>query len=377
MLTILISYFNKIILMKKLIVFLLITLCITSCKTNSDEIVIGAILPLTGDAASYGISAREGYELAIHEINMQNPDKKIIIKFEDSKASAKEAVSAYLKLKNIDNPPIIFGLLSSPEVLSVSPIAEKDKTIIFSSGASSPLISSAGEYVFRNVPSDLLEATLMAETAIGKLNLKKIAIIYINSDYGIGAQSKFKQRYEELGGQIIAEESFIANQTDFKTNLLKIKNSNPDGIYFIGYKELGRMVKQAKELNIKAQYLSNALFEDPEILEISGNAAEGLIFTTFYFDPESDDQRTKSFVQNYKDKYGKLPDGFAVAAYDAIHVVFNALENNVISSETIRSSLYLLSSFDGLLGDFSFDSNGDVILPVKLKTISNNKFVNF
>lgn len=363
--------------MKKLIVFLLITLCITSCKTNSDEIVIGAILPLTGDAASYGISAREGYELAIHEINMQNPDKKIIIKFEDSKASAKEAVSAYLKLKNIDNPPIIFGLLSSPEVLSVSPIAEKDKTIIFSSGASSPLISSAGEYVFRNVPSDLLEATLMAETAIGKLNLKKIAIIYINSDYGIGAQSKFKQRYEELGGQIIAEESFIANQTDFKTNLLKIKNSNPDGIYFIGYKELGRMVKQAKELNIKAQYLSNALFEDPEILEISGNAAEGLIFTTFYFDPESDDQRTKSFVQNYKDKYGKLPDGFAVAAYDAIHVVFNALEDNVISSETIRSSLYLLSSFDGLLGDFSFDSNGDVILPVKLKTISNNKFVNF
>ena len=377
MLTILISYLNKIKFMKKLIVFLLFALSITSCETNSDEIVIGAILPLTGDAASYGISAKEGYELAIQEINLQNPGKKIIIKFEDSKASAKEAVSAYLKLKNIDNPPIIFGLLSSPEVLSVSPIAEKDKTIIFSSGASSPLISYAGDYIFRNVPSDLLEATLMAETAIGKLGLKKIAIIYINSDYGIGAQSKFKQRFEELGGQIIAEESFTANQTDFRTNLLKVKNSNPDGIYFIGYKELGRMVKQAKELNIKAQYLSNALFEDPEILEISGNASEGLIFTTFYFDPESDDQRTSSFVQNYKDKYGKLPDGFAVAAYDAIHVVFNALEGNAISSESIRSSLYFLSSFDGLLGNFNFDSNGDVILPVKLKTVSNNKFVNF
>lgn len=363
--------------MKKYIIILIFALCISSCRTNSNETIIGAILPLTGDAASYGISAKEGYELAIKEINSIRPERKVVLRIEDSKAMPKEAVNAYMKLKSTDNPPIIFGLLSSPEVLSVAPIAEKDKTIIFSSGASSPLISSAGDYIFRNVPSDLLEASLMAETAIKKLGLKKVAILYINSDYGIGAQTKYKQKYEELGGKIVAEESFTANQTDFKTNLLKIKNSNPDGIYFIGYKELGRMVKQAKELNIKAQYLSNALFEDPEILDIAGKSADGLIFTTFYFDPGSSDERTKNFVNQYKKQYGKIPDGFAVAAYDAVHVVFNAIGDNNVTSESIKSNLYAISVFKGLLGDFKFDSFGDVILPVKLKTVINHKFVNY
>lgn len=363
--------------MKKFIIIALFALSIYSCSTNNNDIIIGAILPLTGDAAAYGTSAKEGYELAIKEINSTNPKRNIVLKIEDSQALPKDAVNAYMKLKSTNNPPIIFGLLSSPEVLSVAPIAEKDKTVIFSSGASSPLISASGDYVFRNVPSDLLEASLMAETAINRLNLKKIAIIYINSDYGIGALAKYKQRYKELGGQIVAEVSFTANQTDFKTNLLKIKNSRPDGIYFIGYKELGRMVKQARELNIDAQYLSNALFEDPEILEIAGKAADGLIFTTFYFDPESTEERTSNFVRNYRKLYGKTPDGFAVAAYDAVHVVFKAVGEQNLTPDIIKSSLYGLEVFNGLLGAFKFDSNGDVILPVKLKTVINKKFVNY
>ncbi|MCD4794493.1 MAG: ABC transporter substrate-binding protein [Bacteroidales bacterium] len=363
--------------MRKYILFILAALLFFSCDTSNDEIVIGAILPLTGDAASYGISAKEGYELAIQEVNSNYPDRTILLKFEDSKALPKEAVNAYLKLKSTFAPSIFFGLLSSPEVLSVAPMAEKDKTIIFSSGASSPLISLSGDYIFRDVPSDLLEAGLMAETAINELGINKIAIIYINSDYGIGVLNKFKERFEELGGELVAEESYNSNQTDFKTYLLKIKNSQPDGIYFIGYKELGRIVKQAKELNVEAQYLSNALFEDPEILEIAGNAAENLIFTTFYFDSESTDPRTSEFVKNYKNKYGKSPDGFAVAAYDAIHVVFKALGNKEVNSETIKSSLYQLNEFNGLLGKFKFDKNGDVILPVKLKIVKNNEFINY
>ena len=362
--------------MKKGILFVLVILVIASCSKN-DEIIIGSILPLTGDRANYGISAKEGFELALQEVNLNYPDKTISLKIEDSKALPKEAVNAYLKLKSTYNPPIIFGLLSSPEVLSVAPIAEKDKTIIFSSGASSPLISSSGDYIFRDVPSDLLEASLMAETAFNVLNIKKIAIIYINSDYGIGVLNKFKERFEELGGILVAEESYNLNQTDFKTHLLKIKNSKPKGVYFIGYKELGRIVKQAKELNIEAQYLSNALFEDPEILEIAGNSAENLIFSTFYFNAESTDPRTSEFVKNYRNKYGKTPDGFAVAAYDAIHVVFNALNNNKVNSENIKESLYQLEEFNGLLGKFKFDQNGDVVLPVKLKIVKNNEFINY
>ena len=363
--------------MRKYILFVLAAFIISSCNTKDNEIVIGAILPLTGDAAGYGISAKEGYELAIQEVNSNYPDKIISLKIEDSKAQPKEAINAYLKLKSTYGPPIIFGLLSSPEVLSVAPIAEKDKTIIFSSGASSPLISSSGDYIFRDVPSDLLEASLMAETAINELDIKKIAIIYVNSDYGIGVLNKFKERFGELGGALVAEESYNSNQTDFKTHLLKIKNSQPEGVYFIGYKELGRIVKQAKELNVEAQYLSNALFEDPEILEIAGNAAENLIFSTFYFDAESTDPRTSEFVKNYKNKYGKSPDGFAIAAYDAMHVVFKTLNNKEVNAETIKTSLYQLDEFNGLLGKFKFDKNGDVILPVKLKTVINNEFVNY
>lgn len=345
-------------------------------QTNSD-IKVYAILPLSGTGVSYGKSAQEGYELAAELFNKDSSEISIDISFEDSRADPKQAVNAYYKITSQYDPAIIFGLITSPEVLSVAPLAERDQIVLFSSGASSPQISNSGDYIFRNVASDLLEVSVMAESAYKQFDLTRIGIMYVNNEYGIGAYEKFKQDFEKFGGVVPEVQSYNRDETNFRTGLQRIREASVDAIYLLGYKELGILVRQAREIGFEGKLLSNSLFEDPEILNMTGESSEGVIFSTYYFNPESDEPVIKHFVSNYEAKYGKTPDGFAVAAYDALRVVFESVDKkNEITAQSIKNSLYAIETFEGLLGDFRFDENGDVQLPIQLKTVRNNKFIN-
>lgn len=345
---------------------------------NLDEksvIKIGSILPLTGDYATYATKAKNGYDSAISEIN-QKETPKIEIIYEDSKGTPKDALNAYNKLK-FNKVNTIIGLLSSPVVLAVAPIAEKDKIILFSTGASSPDISKAGKYIFRNVPSDIYEAKLMASYMYKRFKKNITAVLYINNDYGIGVFNEFIDTFKKHGGSIRISENYNKGTINFRTQLSKIIKSNPDALYLVGYTELGLIVNQFKELGGRCQIFSTALFEDQEILKTAGKNADGIIFTSITFDNDSKDPNAVEFRKNYYSKYGKYPDGFAAVAYDGIKIVYDALKNNPDDTEKVVQNLLNVNNYNGLLGNLNFDKNGDVILPIKLKIVDNNNFKNF
>ena len=343
-------------------------------KNRQDVIKIGAILPLSGDFATYGSKAKKGFDLAANEIN-QNEIPIINIIYEDSKGNPKDAINAYNKLK-ATNINTIIGLLSSPIVLSLAPLAEKDKILLFSTGASSPEISKSGKYIFRDVPSDIYEPRLMAKYAFEKLKKKYIGILYINNDYGIGVLNEFTQVFTSLGGNIKISESYNKGTTNFSTQLSKIILAKPDALYLVGYRELGLVVKQFKELGGKCQLLSTALFEDQEILTTAGSAANGVIFTSITFDNNSKDPVAIKFKKSYFAKYRENPDGFAAVAYDGLNLIYNAMKSNPNDTELTINHLLNIKNYKGLLGTLSFDENGDVVLPIKLKVVKNNKFQN-
>lgn len=370
--------------MKKLLTIILVLAIasaglILGCAKEEKDIIIGAVLPLTGDAAMYGESAKRAIGLAVEEINMAGgiDGRKVRIIYEDDQALPDKGVSAFQKLITVDRVPVVIGAMPSSVTLAIAPIAEKNKIVLFSPASSNPKITEAGDYIFRNDVSDVFEGEKMAEEAWQRLGLKKIAVLYINNDYGVGIKDVFTQKFKALGGEITGLETFEQRATDFRSQLTKIKKTGPEAVYVVGYKEQIQILKQYKELGIKAQILATIMLEDPEIIQNVGDAAEGAIYTYRAYNPESEEREVQEFVRNFKAKYGVEPDNWAAQSYDALRIVALAIERGGYDSEGIKKALYGIKAFPGVSGLTTFDENGDVIKPISLKIVKDGVFKNY
>lgn len=349
---------------------LAIVLVVTQMKKEPGEIKIGAVLPLTGDAADYGKKLKMGMDLAVEE---KKGFSELKVLYEDSQAQPKQAVSAYQKLVNLDHVPIIVGLFSSAEVLSVAPLAERDKVVLLSPTASAPAITHAGEYIFRIVTSDEFDGRVMASFVRDNLNAEEAAIAYINNDYGIGVRDVFSKEFVEKGGKVLISELFSQDETDFRTQIEKLRKKKPPVVFLIGYKEMGRFLRQAWELGFGPQFVSIGLFEDPEILEVAGTAANGVYYSMPSFDLTKGEPSIEGFKNTFKKKYNVEPDILAALGYDVMRVALDTVKKGGQDASSIRKALLETKNFPGVAGEFSFDSNGDVLKPYGIKQIQNNK----
>jgi len=361
------------------IVALAIVLIVTQTKKALEEIKIGVITPLTGGAAKYGEDLKRGYDLAVEEINGKGGvnGAKIKLIYEDSEAQPPKAVSAARKLIDRDKIVTILGGFGSSATLAVAPIAENKKVVLLSSASSSPKVTDAGDYIFRNEISDRYGAKETARLFFD-LGFRKIGVLFINNDFGIDFCNMVQKTYKELAGTVTAAETFEQDAKDLRTQLMKIKESDPKAILIVSYKEAILILKQMRELGIRKQILSTALFEDPEILEKVGDIAEGAIYTYYgTFDTKSQDVRIREFIKNFRKKYGVDPEYYAPIGYDAVKILALAIEKGGFKPEQIKNALYQIKDFPGLSGTTSFDENGDVVKPVILKMVKNGKFVKY
>jgi branched-chain amino acid transport system substrate-binding protein len=363
-----------------IVVILAVVLIVTQIRRGEKEIKIGAILPLTGDAAIWGQNDKEGMDLAVEEINAAGGIKgiKVRIIYEDSEALPQKAVAAFQKLVNIEKVSVIIGDIASSPTFAIAPLAQQHKVVLLSPGATAPKLSEAGPYFFRIWNSDAEEGEKMADFSYHKLKLRKIAILYINNDYGSGLKDVFSVEFEKRGGKIVAVERFQQNDIDFKTQLYKIKAVNPEAIYLVGYpKEIPLILKQAKEIGLKKQILGSVAFEDPGIVELAKDAAEGVIYP-YPIDPDPNEPSVKHFIESFRKKYNKEPGIGANAGYDAVKMIVKAIELSCgFSGEDIRKGLNMIKDYHGASGVMTFDENGDVHKPIGFKIIKNGKFVWF
>jgi len=344
-------------------------------EEQSQEITIGSILPLSGNSAQYGKFVQEGFELAIEEINKQGGIKGAPLRviYEDDQANPSLAATAMGKLVQVDKVPIVFGSWPSSSVLAQAPIANQHRIPILAE-AQSPKIREAGDYVFRIQPDSRDYLNILAPYACRNLSLKRIAILYVNNDYGVDQADVFKLKVKELGSEVVFAEGFNQGAQDFRTVLTKIKATSPDGIFIPAYAEAGIILKQASEQGITAKFLGSAPMENPDVILTAGKAAEGVIYV-HHFDPDSDDPKVKQFQQSYRSKYGRYPEGYAALAYDAGFVLQHVLNMCGPSAECLKNELYKVHNFPGVAGPTSFDDHGDVIKPIVVRTIKDGQFV--
>lgn len=337
---------------------------------------IGVILPLSGDVAPYGKNLQNGMNLALEQYNAHNgSDKKVKFIFEDDKADPKLAVTTFEKLSSIDKCKIILGCFSSSEVLSVAPIAEKNKIILISPTASAPNITNAGDYIFRTTPSDNFDGAAMANFAFNKLNLKKVAVLFVNNEYGLGISSVFEEKFKTLGGNISILKSFEASTKDFKTILKAIKDTKPEGLYIISVSDIGTILKQKAELSLVCKVMTVGLAENPEVVKIAGSASDSVFYSYPSYQINSGDTIIQKFVSAYKVKFGTEPDVLAAYGYDLANITLQCLNKEQdLNVEVVKENLYKLKNFPGVTGSTSFDKNGDVEKSIGIKMINHGKF---
>lgn len=341
---------------------------------KSDDIVIGATLPLSGDAAVWGKNTKDGVELALTEINASGGfnGRSIRVVYEDTRALAQVGVNAYQKLVSVDRVPAIIDDSVSSVTLAMAPMARRDGVVILSTGATAPKLSQAG--IFRIWNSDAYEGEVAAGFVSKTLHLKRLAILFINNDYGTGLEQVFRTSIAKLGGQIVASEAFTQGETDVRTQITKIRAANPDGVYFIGYpKEIPIILRQAKELQLNVPRIGTVAVQDPQLLQSAGIAAEGLMYP---YPEEPIGNSVSEFKAAFLKQYGKAPGITSDVGYDAIKMIVAAIKaTGGASADDIRKGLRGLRDYPGASGTMTFDSNGDVHKQMAIKIVRNGQFV--
>ncbi len=340
-------------------------------KNGSNVIKIGANLPLTGDFALYGQNDKKGIDLALSQID---PKYNIKVIYQDNQGTAKNAVLAANNLLN-DNIKAVIDDAISGITLATIPIYTKAKVPMISTGATNPTLSGISPFFFRVWNSDAEEGVFAANAAIDTLKKSSAIILYINSDYGQGLKNVFEKKFQSLGGKIIDEISFEENIMDYRTIIAKFKNKNFDFIYLIGYApQTGPFVKNLREQKVNATIFSTVATEDDNFLKLAGQYANGVIYV---YNTKASGENYNNFVNSYRKKYNQDPQLLTDVGYDAMMIIYNAIKNGAKTGEEIKQYLADMKTYNGASGIIKFDKNGDVHKPMILKTIRNNKFINY
>jgi branched-chain amino acid transport system substrate-binding protein len=374
---------------KNIILILLLAIFLVSCTKqrenvqSTDNVTIGAILPLTGDMASYGKDLKAGMDLAVEEVNKNHLliGKKLSIIYEDSQGNKVTAITSINKLISNDKTNIVIGDMFSEPTLAIAPIAERNKVVLLSPTASAIELTNAGDYIFRIYPSDSYDGQFLADFAFENLKAKTAAILFLQAKSTLTISDVFKKEFESKGGKIVYSDSYNEGTKDFRSQILKLKQKKQDIVFIPGYlKEMALLLKQSKELGFNAKFLSISTFNDPKILELAGNSAEGVVFSSPYFDSIDQKPVMKEFVYRYRSKYKTDPNILAAYGYDVVDMAVKALSmcsTGINSSANIKQSLYSIKDFPGLTGKMTFDKNGDVKKELKIMKVENGKFVSY
>ena len=326
------------------------------------DIKIGAAEALTGPAAKYGVAIKNGFTLAVDEINAKGGinGNKIALIVEDEQGKKEEAITVFKKLIFQDKVVMLFGPTLSNSAFAADPIANAAKIVAFGTSNTADGITAIGPHVFRNsvMESDVLPVTTRA--AIKHFSLKKVAVIYGNDDaFTKNGYDVFKSTLESQKIQVTDTETYAKGDVDFKAQLTKIKATNPDAIVCSCLaEEAANIILQTRTLGMKQPFIGGNGFNSPKLFEIAKDAADNTIMGSPW-SAENSAPANKAFIAAYKAKFNAEPDQFAAQAFDAMHIAAEALKKAKLTGslekdrEAVREALPGVK-VDGATGKFAF-----------------------
>ncbi|MFT3886988.1 MAG: ABC transporter substrate-binding protein [Arachnia sp.] len=345
----------------------------TGAGNAGDTIKLGLNYELSGPVATYGQASVVGIKMAIKQVNDAGgvDGKQLELVEYDNKSDAAEATTLANKLTTQDKVIATMGPATSGSFKATIPVANKNKVPAVSGSATADDVTWDGktvqEYAFRICFNDSFQGTVMAKFAAENLKAKSAVILKDNaSDYSKGLAAAFTAEFTgNLGGAVVAEEAFVAGETDFNTILTRIKGQTFDVVYLPGYyAEAGLIIKQARELGITAPVLGPDGFDSPTLLELGGAAALNDVYFTNHYSSIDKDPKVLEFVEAFKkENKDAEPNSFHALGYDLGNFVADAVKRATEKTgEGVQAAMAATKGFVGVTGTFDIDDHHN---PVK------------
>ncbi len=356
--------------MNRLFGIIFLVLFFVSCSQQENVIKIGLVAPLTGDVKTFGESTKNGFLLAVEEVNAQGGIKGKQIKtfIQDDKNDPTEAQNAGSKLINQDGVKLIIGSVSSKCSIPLAQTCQDASAVMISPTSTNPKVTirddgSRKEFIFRACFIDPFQGRVAAKFALETIKAKTTAILYdVGNDYVKGLAEFYRDNFVQGGGQVLVYESYQKDDTDFSALLTKVKQADPDVLYIPDYyNKVGLIAKQARQMGIKSILMGGDGWDSPEMLKIAGEAIVGGYFTNHY-SPDDPRPEVQEWVKKYMAKYGSSPDALATLAYDGTCLLLEAIKKaNSDNPVKVKEALQSIKDFKSVSGNISLDENGNPI----------------
>lgn len=359
---------------------------LAGCGPKEKEIKIAVAVPLTGDIAGLGQGIRRASVLAVEEAVKAGRfagTKVTLVEFDD-RSDPKEAVNVANRITSDSSIVGVVGHFNSGCSIPAGAIYAQAGLPMVSPAASNPELTrqqlspnwGRPRTIFRVIPTDDVQGVAGAEYVVKTLGQKRVAVIHDKTAYGQGIAEEFQKKLLELGGTVLSFDGIQVQDKDFKALLTRVKAQNPEVLYFGGiYNEGGLLVRQARELGLKALFMAGEANYDQEFLRIAGSAAEGASVTFLGKPPELLDS-ARQFIEKYRIRWPqddvKAYDHYA---YEITNMLLDAVEKVGTDRAKIVEHLRAMH-YSGILGETSFDEKGDTLnKTITIFKVKDGKFI--
>jgi len=331
-----------------------------AAEPTGEPIYLGVSGPLTGPNAQYGAQWKQGFDLALDQINGSGGIKGRPLRyiFEDTQSDPKQTVAVAQKFIADKRIVAELGDFSSPASMAASPIYQRAGLLQFGLTNSHPDFTKTGDFIWSNSVSQAEEQPLNAAFAVKRLGFKRIAVLHLNTDWGRTSKDHFSAAAKDLGAEIVATEGYLSEEKDFRSTLVRVRDAKPDGLFLISYyADAALIARQARQTGLAVPIAASSSIYSPKFVELAGDAAEG-VFTSSRFFPEDPRPEVQTFVNAFKAKYGKEPDAFNSYAYDTVILFGQVLrEAPDLERRTIRDTLARVKDVPSVIyGKATFDT---------------------
>ncbi len=326
---------------------------------SATEIVIGHYASMTGSTAHFGQDTDRGIRQALDEANAAGGvlGKKLRLVTLDDRGDSAEAANAVNRLIDVEKVSAVLGEVASSLSLAGGRVAQRRKVPMISPTSTNPKVTDVGDYIFRVCFIDPFQGKVMATFARQHLKLTKVAILRdVKNDYSIGLADAFKASFSEMGGDIVAEQAYSQNDTDFSAQVTAIRSSGAQAIFVPGYySEVGSIARTADRLGLKIPLLGGDGWDSPDLFKIGGDALNGSYFSD-HFAPDVATEKAKQFVAKFTSKYGQAPTGLGALGYEAAEVLVDAIARaGKLDPAAIRDAIASTQDFEGVTGQITMD----------------------
>ncbi len=340
---------------------------------------LGAAFSLTGAAAQYGVTQKNGAQLAVDDINSSGilPGVTLSLSVEDDASSKDTAINVFQQFINGDKVAAILGPTLSNSAQAADPVAQQAKVPVLGVSNTGTGVTSIGDYIWRD---SLAEADVVPQTvaaSIKSLNYKTAAVMYANDDaFSKAGYDAFKTALDKNNIKIVDTETFSTNDKDFSAQLANVKSANPDAIIVSALIDPAVGIStQARKLGMKQPIIGGNGFNSPAFIKSAGDAAEGVIVGAAW-NSASSNPLSQAFIKEYTAKYGSAPDQFAAQAYSGVYIVAQAIKlGGGADREAIKAGFAKVKDFPTVLGTFNFTSDRDAQHNAIIQVVKSGQFV--